>query len=56
MADSERSVMLQVIGTQWRERLVAMDYPRQGVHLCSYIQKNPRQECKREAFIIFENL
>ena len=56
MADFERNVMLQVIDTQWREHLAAMDYLRQGIHLRSYAQKNPKQEYKREAFAMFENL
>ena len=29
---------------------------RQGIHLRSYAQKNPKQEYKREAFLLFENL
>ena len=56
MSDFERNVMLQVIDNQWREHLAAMDYLRQGIHLRSYAQKNPKQEYKREAFIMFENL
>ena len=56
MADFERNVMLQVIDAQWREHLAAMDYLRQGIHLRSYAQKNPKQEYKREAFAMFENL
>ena len=56
MADFERNVMLQVIDLQWREHLAAMDYLRQGIHLRSYAQKNPKQEYKREAFAMFESL
>ncbi|ASK26416.1 preprotein translocase subunit SecA [Neisseria chenwenguii] len=56
MADFERNVMLQVIDSQWREHLAAMDHLRQGIHLRSYAQKNPKQEYKREAFTMFENL
>ena len=29
---------------------------RQGIHLRSYAQKNPKQEYKREAFQLFEGL
>ena len=47
MSDFERNVMLQVIDNQWREHLAAMDYLRQGIHLRSYAQKNPKQEYKR---------
>ncbi|CWN86191.1 preprotein translocase subunit SecA [Neisseria meningitidis] len=56
MADFERNVMLQVIDNQWREHLAAMDYLRQGIHLRSYAQKNPKQEYKREAFTMFQDL
>jgi preprotein translocase subunit SecA len=33
-----------------------MDYLRQGIHLRSYAQKNPKQEYKREAFELFNTL
>lgn len=56
MSEFERNVMLQVIDNQWREHLAAMDYLRQGIHLRSYAQKNPKQEYKREAFSMFQNL
>lgn len=52
----ERSVVLQVVDTQWREHLAAMDYLRQGIGLRGYAQKNPKQEYKREAFAMFQNL
>lgn len=56
MSGFERNVMLQVIDSNWREHLAAMDYLRQGIHLRGYAQKNPKQEYKREAFSMFENL
>lgn len=52
----ERNVVLQTIDVNWREHLAAMDYLRQGIHLRGYAQKNPKQEYKREAFEMFENL
>ena len=52
----ERNVMLQVLDTHWREHLAALDHLRQGIHLRGYAQKNPKQEYKREAFELFENL
>ena len=52
----ERSVVLQVVDTQWREHLAAMDYLRQGIGLRGYAQKDPKQEYKREAFAMFQNL
>ena len=56
MRQFERSVMLQSIDMHWREHLAALDHLRQGIHLRSYAQKNPKQEYKREAFQLFENL
>lgn len=52
----ERSVMLQSVDNHWREHLAALDHLRQGIHLRSYAQKNPKQEYKREAFELFEGL
>jgi preprotein translocase subunit SecA len=56
MRQFERSVMLQSIDMHWREHLAALDHLRQGIHLRSYAQKNPKQEYKREAFQLFEGL
>ncbi len=56
MRQFERSVMLQSIDNHWREHLAALDHLRQGIHLRSYAQKNPKQEYKREAFQLFEGL
>ena len=51
--DFERTLMLQVMDTQWREHLSALDHLRQGIHLRGYAQKDPKQEYKREAFEMF---
>jgi len=56
MRQFERSVMLQSLDTHWREHLGALDHLRQGIHLRSYAQKNPKQEYKREAFELFASL
>lgn len=52
----ERVVLLQTIDSQWREHLSALDYLRQGIHLRGYAQKQPKQEYKREAFMLFGQL
>ena len=52
----ERAVLLQSIDMHWREHLAALDYLRQGIHLRSYGQKQPKQEYKREAFELFGQL
>ncbi len=53
MRDFEKAVMLQVVDTNWKDHLAAMDHLRQGIHLRGYAQKNPKQEYKREAFEMF---
>ncbi len=52
----ERHFMLQSLDRYWKEHLAAMDHLRQGIHLRGYAQKNPEQEYKREAFILFQGL
>ena len=56
MRQFERAVMLQSLDNHWREHLAALDHLRQGIHLRSYAQKNPKQEYKREAFELFAAL
>jgi len=52
----ERSMLLHHIDHAWREHLAALDHLRQGIHLRGYAQKDPKQEYKREAFALFEQL
>ncbi len=49
----ERVVLLQTVDSHWRDHLSALDYLRQGIHLRGYAQKQPKQEYKREAFLLF---
>ncbi|AHF73977.1 Protein export cytoplasm protein SecA ATPase RNA helicase [Candidatus Sodalis pierantonius str. SOPE] len=53
MRNFEKGVMLQSLDSLWKEHLAAMDYLRQGIHLCGYAQKDPKQEYKRESFVMF---
>ncbi len=52
----EKQLMLDVLDRHWKEHLIAMDHLRQGIHLRSYAQKNPKQEYKREAFEMFVDM
>ena len=52
----EKQIMLQILDNLWKEHLAAMDHLRQGIHLRAYAQKQPKQEYKREAFQLFEEL
>ena len=52
----EKAVSLQILDQFWREHLASMDYLRQGIHLRGYAQKDPKQEYKREAFTMFNDM
>ena len=52
----EKQIMLQILDNLWKEHLASMDYLRQGIHFRAYAQKQPKQEYKREAFQLFEQL
>ncbi len=52
----ERQLMLQVLDQKWKEHLATMDDLRQGIHLRAYAQKRPKQEYKRESFMLFQEL
>ena len=52
----ERSVILQIFDHHWRAHLSSLDHLRQGVGLRAYGQKDPKQEFKKEAFSLFEQL
>ncbi|MBP9727426.1 MAG: preprotein translocase subunit SecA [Gammaproteobacteria bacterium] len=56
MRSFEKTIMLQTLDSHWKEHLAAMDYLRQGIHLRSYAQKDPKQEYKKEAFVLFTRM
>ncbi|HUD43200.1 MAG TPA: preprotein translocase subunit SecA [Dokdonella sp.] len=56
MRQLEKHVMLTVLDNAWKEHLASMDYMRQGIHLRGYAQKQPKQEFKREAFALFQQM
>jgi preprotein translocase subunit SecA len=49
----EKSLLLQVFDTVWKEHLLALDHLRQGIGLRAYGQKDPLNEYKAEAFALF---
>jgi preprotein translocase subunit SecA len=53
MRHMEKTMLLNVLDSQWKEHLSTMDYMRQSIHLRGYAQKDPKQEYKREAFALF---
>jgi len=54
MRMAEKSLLLQVLDQQWKEHLLQLEQLRQGINLRAYAQKDPLNEYKREAFIMFE--
>ena len=56
MRSIEKSFLLQIIDTQWREHLMHLDHLRNVIGLRGYGQRDPLQEYKTEAFSLFEKL
>ena len=52
----EKQVMLQVLDNHWKDHLAEMDHLRQNIGLRAYAQKNPKNEYKREAYEMFEDM
>jgi preprotein translocase subunit SecA len=49
----EKSVLLRTLDHVWKEHLLALDHLRQGIGLRGYGQRDPLNEYKREAFMMF---
>ncbi len=56
MRVAEKNLLLQVLDQQWKEHLFTLDQLRQGITLRAYAQKDPLNEYKREAFMMFETM
>jgi len=52
----ERDVMLQVVDSQWKDHLYALDHLKEGIGLRGYGQRNPLVEYKRESFSMFQDM
>jgi len=50
----ERSLVLQILDTAWKDHLLAMDHLRSGVGLRGWAQVDPKVEYKREGMRTFE--
>jgi preprotein translocase subunit SecA len=56
MRRAEKSLLLQVLDQTWKEHLLALDQMKQSISLRAYAQKNPLDEYKREAFMLFQHM
>ncbi|GBD37749.1 Protein translocase subunit SecA [bacterium HR36] len=50
----ERSLLLNILDSAWKDHLYAMDYLRAGVGLVGYAQIDPKTEYKRQGMKQFE--
>jgi preprotein translocase subunit SecA len=52
----ERSLLLQIVDTTWKDHLLVMDRLRSSVGLMGYAQVDPKVEYKREGMKLFEEM
>ena len=52
----EKSLLMQMLDSVWKEHLLALDHLRQGIGLRAYGQRDPLNEYKSEAFALFNTL
>ncbi|TAN43154.1 MAG: preprotein translocase subunit SecA [Nitrospirae bacterium] len=52
----EKMIVLQVVDSQWKDHLLAMDHLKEGIGLRGYGQRDPLVEYKREAFDMFTDM
>ncbi len=52
----ERALLLQILDTNWKEHLLAMDHLRSSVGLRGYAQVDPKVEYKREGMLLFDGM
>ncbi|MCB0867062.1 MAG: preprotein translocase subunit SecA [Solirubrobacterales bacterium] len=52
----ERTLLMQVIDSRWREHLYDMDYLREGIHLRGFAQIDPLVAYKNEGYSMFQEL
>jgi preprotein translocase subunit SecA len=56
MRKMERTLVLQLLDTAWKDHLLAMDHLRSAVGLRGYAQIDPKVEYKREGMKTFERM
>ena len=54
--DFEKGLFLQTIDQMWKEHLQALDYLKRSIGLRAYGQRDPLNEYKKEAFVLFETM
>jgi preprotein translocase subunit SecA len=56
MAFHQRMIMLQIVDTQWKDHLYALDHLKEGIGLRGYGQRDPLVEYKKESYEMFRAL
>jgi preprotein translocase subunit SecA len=56
MAFHQRMIMLQIVDTQWKDHLYALDHLKEGIGLRGYAQRDPLVEYKKESYEMFRAL
>jgi preprotein translocase subunit SecA len=51
-----KSFLLQLLDQHWKEHLLSLDHLRQGINLRAFGQRDPLNEYKAEAFVLFEHM
>lgn len=53
---AEKSILLRILDQAWKDHLLTLDHLRQGINLRAYAQRDPLNEYKQEAFILFQDM
>ena len=56
LSQTERSLILDVLDTAWKDHLYYMDHLRQGIGLVGYAQKDPKVENRRGGMRAFDQM
>ncbi|BGI51382.1 MAG: preprotein translocase subunit SecA [Buchnera aphidicola (Ceratovacuna japonica)] len=52
----QKILVLKTLDTFWREHLCDLEHLRNSIHLRGYAEKDPKQEYKKESFLMFINM
>lgn len=56
MRQVEKGIVLQILDQVWKEHLTNLDHLKQGIVLRAYGQRDPLNEYKSEAFMLFQDM
>ena len=52
----ERIIMLNIVDSQWKDHLLAIDHLKEWINQVGYAQKDPLVEYKKQSFTMFEEM